>query len=377
MSSVYLDFNATTPLAAEVIEAISTSLGEDWGNPSSSHQYGRQAKLKIDESRVSLAQAIGASDHQIIFTSGGTEALNWVINSLCKGECHSVASALEHCAVYNPLEALPNCQVDYVHPAHGLFSVNADQIIEKIKPQTKLVAVMMANNETGAIQPVEEIGRRIQELQKSGHQVKFLVDASQTFGKIPVDVNSINCDFLVLAGHKFYGPRIGIVYIRHPEEMTPLLYGGGQEFGLRPGTENTPMIVGLGVAARLVNKHLHTYTEQMKNSRDLLREKITQLTEVQWLSAEPCLPNTLLVSLPKIKNGQSLINSLDGKLMASTGAACHSGTVGSCVLNACGIDIEVQERTIRFSTGRTTTKDDIDLAAKLITSCLPRVLGQL
>jgi len=186
-------------------------------------------------------------------------------------------------------------------------------------------------------------------------------------------VEKIKCDYLVLAGHKFYGPRIGALYVRDPSLLQPMLFGGGQERSLRPGTENTPMIVGLGEAARLVNEHLATYAAQMRHTRNILKEKLSALTPVTWLSEEPCLPNTLLVSLPEISSGKEFIESLGGQVLASTGAACHSGSVGSSVLNACGIDFEVQKRTIRFSTGRATTEEQILRAVNLIGASLGRL----
>jgi len=254
--SIYLDYNATTPIAPEVVAAISASLAADWGNPSSNHFRGIQAKAKIDKARTQLAQSINGTSDQIIFTSGGTEALNWVIYSICRGkDVHVITTKLEHCAVINPLKSLESegVSVDYISPETGKFHVHPDDIINAIRPTTALIAVMMANNETGAIQPVAAIGEKIAKLNAARDvKIKFLVDASQAYGKIAVDVDDIRCDFLVLAGHKFYAPRIGALYARCPDNLSPLILGGGQEKGRRSGTENTPMIVGLGKAAEMV-----------------------------------------------------------------------------------------------------------------------------
>jgi len=331
-------------------------------------------KSSIDLARSQIAEAIGARDHNsITFTSGGTEALNWVIHVTCETSCHVVSSAIEHCAVSAPLKKLENrgqIAVDYVSPPVEKFHLLVDDVIEKIRPETRLVCIMMANNETGAIQPIEEIGREINQINQNRDEfekIKFLVDASQAFGKIKVDVEVLQCDYLVIAGHKFYAPRIGALYHRNPK-IEPFLLGGGQEKGKRSGTENTPMIVGLGLAAQLVHENLKLYSEAMKTSRDKLWELLSKIDGIRWLSAEPALPNTLLISIPGKQTGAEIIQKCGGKIFASTGAACHSEKSASAVLTASKIPLDVQSRVIRFSTGRGTTIEDIENAAKQILS---------
>jgi len=225
----------------------------------------------------------------------------------------------------------------------------------------------LANNETGAIQPVSELGALLSALPTP--RPKLLVDASQALGKMEINVNSLNCDFLVIAGHKFYGPRTGALWIRAPDELTPMLFGGGQEFGLRPGTENVADAVGLAAAAKLVTRDLDSLVKQLRNTRDRLYEGLKSISKVTWLSAEPMLPNTLLVSVPGISNK---LEELKKHIIFSTGAACHSGASSSSVLTSCGIGLNHQRDMIRFSMGINTTVGEIDEALVHLAKIIPK-----
>lgn len=363
MEKIYLDYNATTPLAKEVIEAISKSLTEDWGNPSSWYEYGRKAREVIEKAREEIAKMIGAESEEIIFTSGGTEANNMVISTIARkfAGSHIVTSALEHPSVKCPIEASDKITMSFISAnKQSGYAVDVENIVSAIQPNTKLVTLMLANNETGVIQPVQEVARVIKKLNPN---ILIHTDAAQAIGKIVVDVKDLKVDFLTIVGHKFYGPRIGALYVRKGCDILPLMYGGNQESSLRSGTENTPMIVGLGEAARLVNLNLNLYENHMRLVRDYMETKLKEIPNVIINGCSPLterLPNTCNVSFIGF-HGYEILRKCVFTL-ASPGAACHSGknTVSSILL-ASGIEENIAVGALRLSVGRETSINDIDV----------------
>ncbi|XP_053511211.1 selenocysteine lyase isoform X2 [Artibeus jamaicensis] len=414
--SVYMDYNATTPLEPAVIQAVTQALQDAWGNPSSPYPAGRKAKDIIGAARESLAKMIGGSSRDIVFTSGGTESNNLVIRSVvthfhkthtAEGDPaprhspaegavpHIVTCTVEHDSIRLPLERLVEEQVAEVtfvpvSPVSG--QAEADDILAAVRPATCLVTVMLANNETGVIMPVPEISRRVRALNReraaSGRPVILLhTDAAQALGKRRVDVEDLGVDLLTIVGHKFYGPRIGALYVRGLGEHTPLcpmLFGGGQERNFRPGTENTPMIAGLGKAAELVTENCEAYEAHMRDVRDYLEERlVAEFGEkkihlnCQFPGVER-LPNTCNFSFrgPQLQ-GRAVLAQCR-VLQASVGAACHSdhGDRPSPVLLRCGVPVDVARNALRLSVGRSTTRAQVDLVVRDLQQAVARLEGR-
>ncbi|XP_074448082.1 selenocysteine lyase isoform X5 [Larus michahellis] len=296
--SLYLDYNATTPLAPEVAQAVGDAMCQAWGNASSSHPAGRKAKELISSARESLARMVGGRPEDIVFTSGGTEANNMVIHTACRhfhgsqarpgggrGTPHIVTSSVEHDSIRLPLEQLVKeslAEATFVAVSPRSGQAEVDDVLAAVRPTTCLVSIMLANNETGVIMPVAELSQRVRALNqrreaKGLPRILVHTDAAQMIGKGRVDVQELGVDYLTIVGHKFYGPRIGALYVRGPGTTTPLhpmLFGGGQERNFRPGTENTPMIAGLGQAAELVSKNCEAYEAHMRDVRDYLEARL-------------------------------------------------------------------------------------------------------
>jgi len=385
---VYMDYNATTPLDPQVRTEITAGL-ELWGNPSSPYSVGTKAKAAVEKARSKVAEMIGAQSCEITFTSGGTEsnhmAIWTAIHHFRKNNCNVkpeiITTNIEHCAITAPLrklEAEGLCTVRYIPAIKGSGRVSANEVISGISDATALITIILANNETGIIQPVKEIFREAREVNKRRScPILLHTDAAQTIGKMKTNVDDLQADMLTIVGHKFYGPRIGALYHRSSTswQPAPLFYGGGQERGLRSGTENTPMIVGLGAAATLVSQYLDEYSEHMKSIRDYLRDGLIRnfklvVSEVnpsletgqvfwRYLDAQ-MLPNTLSVRFGGT-TGRKMLDLLEDDLQASTGAACHTGgSVSQILLNSWDWGEQGAEQTIRLSVGRETTMADID-----------------
>ncbi|XP_003991346.2 selenocysteine lyase isoform X1 [Felis catus] len=392
---VYMDYNATTPLEPEVIQVMTEAMREAWGNPSSPYPTGKKAKDIIDTARDSLAKMIGGKPQDIIFTSGGTESNNLVIHSVVQHFQHTrsaegdgavphlVTCTVEHDSIRLPLEHLVKEQVaavTFVPVSKVSGQVEVEDILAAVRPATCLVTVMLANNETGVIMPIAEISQRIKALNRkraaSGLPVVLVhTDAAQALGKRRVDVEALGVDFLTIVGHKFYGPRIGALYVRGLGELTPLypmLFGGGQERNFRPGTENTPMIAGLGKAAELVTKNCEAYEAHMRDVRDYLEERLLAEFDKQRIHLNSRFPGT--ERLPNTCNFSIRGPQLQGRvllaqcrtLLASVGAACHSDQVDrpSPVLLSCGIPFDVARNALRLSVGRSTTRAEVDLVVQ-------------
>ena len=374
---VYLDHNATTPVDPEVFEAMVPFLREKWGNPSSIHGLGSQARAPLEAARRVVAQTLNCTARRIVFTSGGSEANNlalWgTMRRLGRPGGHLVTSAIEHPAVLTACRALQEQGCDLtVLPVNGRGLVDPQGLRRAIRPDTVLVSVMLANNETGAIQPVAELAAIARE-----HGIVFHCDAVQALGKIPLDVEELGVDLLSLSAHKAHGPKgVGALYVRKGSEPAPLIYGGGQEHGLRSGTENVAGIVGFGKACELALRRLnHGAMKEVARLRDRLEAGIHGLLPRARCLGPPeqRLPNTLNLTLPEIR-GESLVLHLDRKgICFSSGSACKSGNPEpSHALLAMGLSTEEAHCAVRFSLGTGTTEEEIDTTLE----CLDRTLRE-
>ena len=367
MDPIYLDHNATTPLLPEVLDAVTASLRDHWGNPSSGHVYGRRAKAAMEQARYEVAGLIGAAPEEIVFTSGGTEASNLAIRGAAALRSGAlVTSAIEHPATMRPLERLTDRRV-VVLPVDREGRVAADAPLPE---DIALLTVMHANNEVGTIQPIAALAARCSGLVHT--------DAAQSLGKVPVDVTALGVDLLTIAGHKLYAPKgIGALYIRDGLMLPPLLLGAGHERGVRPGTENVASIVGLGVACRLAGARLTEDAARLGALRQrlwgCLRAEIDGLQRAS--PAEGALPNTLNVLFPGVSGSAVLTGAPE--VAASTGSACHEhGESPSGVLLAMGLPTEVALGAVRLSLGHGSTEADVDTAASALTSAWRRLRAE-
>ena len=379
MSLAYLDNNATTPIAPEVTEVMQPYLRELFGNPSSSHIKGTELGDVIEQARGQVATFLGAAHHEITFTSGGSESNNHVLKGVFLNRKeflggHLVISCFEHPAIQQPAAYLESLGVEVTRVGcdpNGI--VNPANVARALRPNTRLVSVMHANNEIGAIQPIAEIARLCREAGVLCH-----TDAAQSLGKVPVDVHTLGVDFLTLAGHKLYAPKgVGALYIREGLTLESLIHGASHERGVRAGTENTPYWVGLGEACRLLSDNAQQHSDELRQQRDLLLRLLSEGIEgitVNGQFSDPSdnlqqrLPNTLSVNFPEVIGSELL--AATPSVCASTGAACHSGeTQMSDTLQAIGLSPEVARGTVRLSVGRMTTQEEIEQgAADLIAS---------
>ncbi|HYX70305.1 MAG TPA: cysteine desulfurase family protein [Terriglobales bacterium] len=375
MRRVYLDNNATTPLLAEVREAMLPYLGEEqFGNASSIHHYGQQTRAAVERAREQVAALLGCREAEVVFTSGGTEADNLALFGLAKSGDHIITSTIEHHAVLNSakrLEAL-GCEVTYV-PVDGRGLVDPGDVRRALRKSTKLISIMMANNETGVLQPVEEIGKLAAEA-----DVWFHTDAVQATGKVPVSVKKIGCDLLSISAHKIQGPQgIGALYVRKGTLLEAMLYGGRHERSRRAGTENVAGIVGLGRAAEIARAGLEQGEDsRLGGLRDRYEKTVLEQIEAVGVNGAgaPRVPTTSSIWFDFIE-GEAMVIAMDLKGVAvSTGAACSSGAIEpSHVLTAMGLSPERARASIRFSLGKQNTAEEVDYALSL----LPEVVGRL
>lgn len=367
MKPVYLDYNATTPVAEEVVEAMLPFLQRHYGNPSSNHPLGRAAAEAIEDARMHVAAAIGADREEIFFTSGGTESNNLAILGSLLGDGpsldgHVVTSQIEHPAVLEPIRRLERLgwAVTYV-PSNADGVVEPEAIKAALRHDTRLVSVMHANNETGAIQPLSEIAAVLQD-----REIIFHSDAAQTLGKIAVQVDELGVNLLALAGHKCYAPKgVGALYVRFGTPVHAQLCGAQHERGLRPGTENVPGIVGLGRACQLLVAQGETSQQTQQTLRDNLARALTDPIPGLRINAlrAPRLPNTLSVVFPGVAGHEMLQRASD--VYASTGSACHSGSGSrSATLQNLGLSVEIARGTVRLSLGRYTTPEQVQQASE-------------
>jgi cysteine desulfurase len=374
MHRIYLDNNATTPVLPEVFEAMRPYFAENFGNASSIHHHGQETRAAVENARESVASLLGCSAAEVIFTSGGTEADNLAISGLVAAGDHVITSSIEHHAVLHACKHLEEigCEVT-VLPVDAQCVVDPDLVRRALRPNTKLISIMMANNETGVLQPIEEIGKIAAEA-----GVLFHTDAVQAAGKVPIDVNRIGCHTLTISGHKIHAPQgIGALYLRKGTRLQPMLYGGRHERSRRAGTENVPGIVGLGKAAELAKQWLDRNDDKkMAALRDRLQHRILAQVEDAVINGDGAerVPNTTNIRFDYIE-GEALVIALDLKGLAiSTGAACSSGAIEpSHVLIAMGLNKDQARASIRFSLGKQTTEEDIDLALALVPETVARL----
>ncbi len=363
-SPIYLDHNATTPVADSVRDAMVPWLGALFGNPSSGHVYGRRAAEAVAEARASVASLVGARSEQIVFTGGGTEADNLALRCSAAVRQRVVTTTVEHPAVEEPASALQSSgwRWDQLAVDHD-GRVDLDRAAVVLDEPAGLVSVILAQNETGVLQPVAEIATRAR---AAAADVIVHSDGAQAVGKVPVDVDALGVDLLTIVSHKLYGPcGIGALYVRDPALVRGWALGGGQERGIRPGTEPTAMVVGLGAACRLAASDLASEHARQQGLRDELQARLLEGIEglrVTGRGAER-LPNTLHVCVPGCTGTEVLARAPE--LAASTGSACHGEGEGG-VLDAMGIDLKVARGALRLSLGRGTSSQDVELAAAAI-----------
>ena len=372
---IYLDHNATTPIDSEVVDAMLPFLRENFGNPSSSHWYGTQAKQAVEQARQSLAELLGCYPDEVIFTSGGSESNNFAIKGVAyayqnQGK-HIITSQIEHPAVINVCKWLEKegFTVTYL-PVDEYGLVDPEAVKKAITAETILITIMHSNNEVGTIQPISEISKIAHE-----HNIIFHSDAAQSVGKIPTNVQELGVDLLSVAGHKFYAPKgIGALYVRRGIKIESLVHGADHELNRRAGTENVLEIVGLGKAAQIAHRDLEKNSTHMRNLRDRLWEGLKKNIPGLKLNGHPemRLPNTLSVRFPGV-DANTLLSELD-EVAASAGAACHADVAEpSSVLLAMNVPPADAFETIRFSTGRANTAQEIDRAIDVITQAVARL----
>lgn len=374
MRRVYLDNNATTPVLPEVFEAMKPFYLEQFGNASSIHHFGQHARAAVEKARTSVAALLNARPAEIVFTSGGTEGDNTGIFGLVQRGDHVITSTIEHSAVLNTCKRLEQigCEVTFV-PVNDQSLVDPEDVRKALRSNTRLISVMMANNETGVVQPVEEIGRIAQEA-----DVFFHTDAVQAAGKIPIDVQKIGCDVLTISGHKIHAPQgTGAIYVKKGTLIQPLIYGGSHERQRRAGTENLPGIAGLGKAAELARTWLQSGgPAEMAGMRDRLQRAVLAEVEAAGVNGmnAPRVPNTTNLWFDFIE-GEALVIALDLKgLAVSSGAACSSGAIEpSHVLLAMGLPHERARASVRISLGKQTTVEDTDFAMQVIPETVARL----
>jgi cysteine desulfurase len=374
MHRVYLDNNATTPVLTEVFEAMRPYFGEQFGNASSIHHHGQETRAAVESAREFVAALLNCRASEIVFTSGGTEADNLTIAGLTVPGDHVITSAIEHHAVLLASKHLEDlgCEVAIL-PVDGRGLVDPDDVRRALRPKTKLISIMMANNETGVLQPVEEIGKIAAEA-----GVHFHTDAVQAAGKVPIDVTRIGCHALSISGHKIHAPQgVGALYVHKGTKLQPLFYGGRHERSRRAGTENVPGIVGLGKAAQLAKESFDRGDDKkLAALRDRLQQGILARVYEASVNGDgaPRVPNTTNIRFDHIE-GEALVIALDLKgLAVSTGAACSSGAIEpSHVLIAMGLRADQARSSIRFSLGKQTTGEDIDFALNLVPQTVARL----
>lgn len=376
VKTIYLDYNATTPIAPAVQEAMLPFLAEHYGNPSSGHALGRAAAEAVAEARERVASLLGTTAEEIVFTGCGTEANNLAIKGVAfrddaDGPGHFVISAIEHPAIVAPMRFLE--RLGHEVTVVGCSSqgvVDPHEVEAAIRPNTRLVSIMHANNETGAIQPIRQIAEACR-----GRGVLCHTDAAQSTGKIPVRVGELGVDLLTVAGHKIYAPKgVGCLYVRRGVVLEPVLHGAAHESGMRAGTENVPYLVGLGTAAATAERNLSDAADHLAGLRDRLYARLSAGLPGHTVNSGQVerLPNTLSINFPGVI-GQELLDRA-GQICASTGAACHSGNVErSATLAAMNVPEDQARGTVRLSVGWFTEEENIDLAASLLLDAWERL----
>lgn len=373
MKPIYLDYNATTPIDLQVIKSMQPYLKKYFGNPSSSHYFGQKAREAVEKARGQVANFLNCNTNEIIFTGGGTESNNYAIQGLAfalknKGN-HIITIRIEHPSVLEVCKFLESSGFEITYlPVNEFGLVSLSDLEEAIKPKTILITIMHANNEIGTIQPIDQISKLANK-----YNIIMHTDAAQSVGKIPTSINKLGVNMLSIAGHKLYAPKgIGALYVHKDIRLTKLIHGAGQENNRRSGTENVLEIVGLGKACEIAVRDLDKNAANMRAMRDRLYNGLKKKISDFKLNSqfENCLPNTLNLSFKNI-DANLLLNKIKNHLAVSSGAACHSGMNEiSNVLKALNVPYEWAKGTIRFSTGKMTTIDEIDAAIDIITNTI-------
>ena len=374
---VYLDYNSTTPIDKEVVNEMIPYIQTFFGNPSSSYLIGRKNKEAIEGARKQVANLINAKPEEIIFTSGGTESNNHAIRGTAyankdKGK-HIITSSIEHPAVTEVCRYLnlSGYEITWL-PVDTFGMVNPKDVENAVRPDTVLITIMHANNEVGTIQSVKEIASIAQQ-----RNITFHTDAAQSVGKIDTDVITLGVDLLTIAGHKLYAPKgIGALYIKQGTKIENLMYGAGQERGIRPGTENVIQIVGLGkaceIAKRDFDKNRQNILSMRKRLLNGLRNNFGDKVKVNNY-LENSLPNTLSIAFDKVE-AHTLASLISSDVLISTGSACHSDNMEiSPVLKAMNVDIMTAASTVRISTGKNTFEEEIDFATEILSNAVLRL----
>ena len=375
---IYLDYNATTPIDREAADAMLPYLYAHFGNPSSAHPYGRAAREAVEQAREQVAALLNAAPAEIIFTSGGTEANNTVIKGVVEARAGEgrpiITSAVEHPAVLEPCRVLAarGCDVT-VLPVDGQGRVSPGDVRAALRDDTVLVSIMLANNEVGTVQPVAEIAGLAHERGALVH-----TDAAQAVGKVPVDVRALGVDFLSVAGHKVYAPKgVGALYVREGVALPKFMHGAAHERNRRAGTENVLEIVGLGRAAEVAGRDLEQNVAAMRAARDRLYEGLRARVDGLRRNGDPDhgLPNTLSVSFQGVQ-ANVLLDRISARVAASAGAACHADQVTvSTVLAAMDVPTEYAMGTLRLTTGKLTTREEVDAAVEAIAQAVEALRG--
>jgi cysteine desulfurase len=380
MRRIYFDNNATTGVAPEVVEAMLPYFLVEYGNASSTHAFGQKARAAVETAREQVAALIGARAHDVVFTSGGTEADNHAIFGVVEAalaeqaRAHVITSAIEHEAVLNSCQALEQRGVAVTYlPVNREGLVDLDEVRRAIRPDTALISLMHANNELGTVQPLEEIGKIAAEA-----DVYFHSDAVQAAGKIPIDVKGLQLDLLSLSGHKFYAPKgVGVLFVKSGTQVRQFFYGGHHQRGFRPGTENVAGIVGLGKAAESARLALDQDAARISKLREALEQGLLERVPDARVNGGGAArtPNTTNMTFPGI-GGEALLIALDLQgLACSTGAACSSGAVEpSHVLTAIGLPASEARASLRFSLGRRTTEEEVEAALEMIPAAVAQLL---
>lgn len=374
--AIYLDYNATTPVDKEVADAFLPYLTEGYGNPSSSYFLGIRAKAAIANARKQVADLINANPDEIIFTSGGTESNNYAIQGIAfanreKGK-HIITSEIEHPSVINVCKHLETLgwEVSYI-PVDKSATVNPLDIQCAIRKDTTLISIMHANNEVGSIQPISEIAKIAEK-----YAITFHTDAAQSLGKVECNVKNLGVNSLTIAGHKMYAPKgIGALYVKRGTGIKKILFGAGQEFGLRPGTENVPYIIALGKACEIAKRDFALNVQTMLSAKNNLIRGLQKKINNVSVNGNPvnCLPNTLSISIHDV-NALDLSSVLQDTVLFSMGSACHSGeTEISPVLKAMRVDPLLAANTIRLSTGKHTSEQEIKRAIEVIVKAIQKL----
>lgn len=377
MREIYLDYNATAPIHPEVLEAMQPYLTKKFGNPSSLHSFGREAKVAIEEAREKVAKLINAHSSEIYFTSCGSESDNWAIKGILganknKGN-HIITSKIEHQAVLETCKFLEENGYSVTYLDVDKFGmVNPDDLRKAIRKDTVIVSIMQANNEIGTIQPIEELAKIARE-----HKVIFHTDAVQSVGKIPVDVQKLGVDLLSVSGHKLYAPKgVGVLFIKRGTKISSLLQGGKQERNRRAGTENVASVVGLGKACEIALRDLDEYQEKMKKLSEAFLKKILETIPEVYLNGHPTLrvPNTVNLSFNGC-DGESIILGLDLQGVAvSSGSACSIGSLEpSHVLMAMGVPKHLTLGSVRFSFGRFNSMEDVEYVCGILPGIVEKI----